>query len=76
MIEPTLQMTLTCRTYPPLGCSFPMGLFSRKSPKQKLEEAYRKKLEEAHKASQVNRTKGDQLLAEAEDILKKLEALG
>ena len=53
-----------------------MGLFSRKSPKQKLEDAYRKKLEEAHKASQVNRTKGDQLLAEAEDILKKIEALG
>ena len=52
-----------------------MGLFTRKSPKQKLEEAYRKKLEEAHKASQVNRTKGDQLLAEAEELLKQIDAL-
>jgi hypothetical protein len=53
-----------------------MGIFSRKSPKQKLEIAYRKKLEEAHKASQFNRTKGDQLFAEAQVILKEIENLG
>jgi hypothetical protein len=51
------------------------GLFNKKSEKEKLQEAYAKKLAEVHKASQVNRKEADRLSAEAEEIAKKIELL-
>jgi hypothetical protein len=51
------------------------GLFNKKSEKEKLQDAYSKKLEEAHKASNVNRKLSDQLAAEAEELAKKIEKL-
>ncbi|TDQ18526.1 hypothetical protein DFQ04_0328 [Algoriphagus boseongensis] len=51
------------------------GLFKKKTEKEKLQEAYAKKLSEAHKVSHVNRTQSDKLMAEAEEIAKKIESL-
>ena len=54
-----------------------MGFFKRKSKKDKLNEQYNKKLEQAYKMSTSNRSESDRLTAEANDILeeiKKLEA--
>jgi hypothetical protein len=54
-----------------------MGFFTRKSKKDKLNEQYKKKLEQAYKMSTSNRSESDRLTAEANDILeeiKKLEA--
>ncbi len=51
------------------------GLFKKKSEKQKLQEAYQKKLSEAHKLSHSNRTAADMLMAEAEEIAKKIDSL-
>ncbi|WP_439489031.1 Lacal_2735 family protein [Algoriphagus sp.] len=52
-----------------------LGLFKKKTEKEKLQEAYAIKLAEAHKASQVNRKKADELTAEAEEIAKKIDLL-
>ena len=54
-----------------------MGFFTRKSKKDKLNEQYNKKLEQAYKMSTSNRSESDRLTAAANDILeeiKKLEA--
>ena len=54
-----------------------MGFFTRKSKKDKLNEQYKKKLEQAYKMSTSNRSESDRLTAEANEILeeiKKLEA--
>ena len=51
------------------------GLFKKKSEKEKLQEAYSKKLEEVHKASQVNRKEADRLASEAEEIAKAIALL-
>ena len=48
------------------------GLFKRKSEKEKLEELYRKKKEQAFKMSRINRTESDKLEKEANDILNKI----
>ena len=58
---------LDCRTSPHTGDST-WDSFHANPPSKSWRKP--QKLEEAHKASHVNRTKGDQLLAEAEDILK------
>lgn len=52
-----------------------MGLFGRKSEKQKLQTRYSKLIEEAYKLSHVNRKESDLKAAEADKILKKIEAL-
>ncbi|MFT4737070.1 MAG: gas vesicle protein [Paraglaciecola sp.] len=52
-----------------------MGLFSKKSPKQKLEEKYRQLTEEAYKLSHSNRQLSDQKTADAADVLKEIEKL-
>ena len=49
------------------------GIF--KSRKDKLEEKYRKKLEESFKMSKVNRSASDALVAEAEKIREEIELL-
>lgn len=52
-----------------------MGLFSRKSEKEKLQEHYAKLMEEAHSLSHSDRKASDQKVAEAEEVVKKMEAL-
>lgn len=51
------------------------SLFKKKSEKEKLNERYKKLLEEAYTLSTVNRRASDQKVAEAEEVLKKMEAL-
>jgi DnaJ-domain-containing protein 1 len=51
------------------------GLFKKKSEKEKLEEAYKKLLSEAHQLSHTNRKASDEKLAEAEEIIKQIELL-
>ncbi len=50
-------------------------LFKRKSEREKLEELYRKKKEQAFKMSRTNRKEGDRLEAEANEILNKIDKL-
>lgn len=50
-----------------------MKLFRRKSKKEKLQKEYEKKLAEAHKMSTINRAKSDQLIYEAEQLIKQME---
>jgi len=50
-----------------------MLFFKRKSKKEKLQKEYEKKLAEAHKMSTINRKKSDQLIFEAEQIIKRME---
>jgi hypothetical protein len=52
-----------------------MGFFTRKSKKEKLNEQYNKKLEQAYKMSTSNRTESDRLTAEANDILEEIKKL-
>jgi hypothetical protein len=51
------------------------GLFKKKSEKEKLQEKYRKLLEESYKLSHTNRSASDQKAAEAEAVLKLIEDL-
>ncbi len=51
------------------------GLFKKKSEKEKLQEQYKKLMEQAYKLSHTNRTAADAKTAEAEEILKKMETL-
>lgn len=52
-----------------------MGLFKKKSKSDKLNDKYEKLLQQAHKMSTVNRTKSDELMAEAQEVLKELESI-
>lgn len=51
------------------------GLFKKKSEVEKLQEKYKKLLEEAYKLQSINRTDSDTKYKEADDILKKIEAI-
>ena len=51
------------------------GLFKKKSEKQKLEEKYQRLIKEAYDLSTVNRMQSDLKSAEAQDVLKEIEAL-
>lgn len=51
------------------------GLFTKKTEKEKLNEAYKKLLDKAHKLSHSDRTASDKLMAEAEEIAKKIDLL-
>lgn len=51
------------------------GLFKKKSEKEQLNEAYKKLLAKAHKMSHSDRTTSDKLMAEAEEIAKKIDLL-
>ena len=50
-------------------------MFGSANKKQKLENAYRKLLDESHRLSQTDRKKSDKKAAEAERIRKQLEAM-
>ena len=67
------------RTFPPLHCSLHkhtiMGLFKRKSEKDKLYDKHEKLLAKAHALATSNRAESDKCYAEADEIMKKIEAL-
>ena len=50
-----------------------MGFFTRKTKKEKLNDQYKKKLEQAYKMS--TRTESDRLTAEANEILEEIKKL-
>ena len=51
------------------------GIFKKKSEVDKLQEQYKKVMEEGYKLQSINRTDSDTKYKEADDILKKIEAL-
>lgn len=51
------------------------GLFKKKSEVEKLQDKYKKLMEEAYKLQSINRTDSDTKYKEADDILKKIEAI-
>ena len=51
------------------------GLFKRKSQKEKLEEKFKKLMQEWHEVSSIDRTASDKKFAEAQDIAKIINAL-
>lgn len=51
------------------------GLFKKKSEKEILQKKYTQMLAEVHRLSQINRTQSDKLMAEAEEIAKKIDSL-
>lgn len=52
-----------------------MGLFSKKSPKEKLQKKYEKLMKESYMLSSSNRKASDQKVAEAEEVLKELNSM-
>lgn len=52
-----------------------MGLFTRKTEKEKLQDKYKKLVNEAYKLSHSDRRASDLKTAEAEEVLKKIEAM-
>jgi len=51
------------------------GIFKKKSAADKLQEKYKKVMEEGYKLQSINRTDSDTKYKEADDILKEIEAL-
>ena len=51
------------------------GLFKKKSKVEKLELKYKKLLEEAHQLSTTNRSKSDDKMFEANQVLKEIEEI-
>lgn len=52
-----------------------LGLFKKKNEVDKLQEQYKKLMKQAFELSKSNRTKSDEKTAEAEEILKQIDAL-
>ncbi|MDE0472398.1 MAG: Lacal_2735 family protein [Ekhidna sp.] len=52
-----------------------MGLFGKKSEKEKLHKQYKKLMKESFELSKTNRNASDRKAAEANEIAKKIEAL-
>lgn len=50
-------------------------IFKKKTEAEKLQKVYGNLMEEAFILSKTNRTKSDEKTAEAEEILKQIEAL-
>ena len=50
-----------------------MKLFRRKSKKEKLQKEYEAKLAESYKLSTINRRRADELIYEAEQLIKQIE---
>ena len=51
------------------------NLFKKKNEVEKLQDAYKKIMEETYKLQSINRTNSDQKYLEADNILKKIETL-
>jgi len=52
-----------------------MGLFGKKSEKEKLQKQYEKLMKQSFELSKSNRQASDEKAAEADAIAKKMEAL-
>jgi len=52
-----------------------LGLFKKKSEKEKLNAKYMKLLEESKQMSMSNRTESDRIMAEAEKVLDQIKAI-
>ena len=52
-----------------------LNIFKKKSQSDILQKKYQNLLSEAHKLSHSNRTLSDQKLAEADAVLKEIEAI-
>jgi hypothetical protein len=52
-----------------------LGLFKKKSEKEKLQAQYRQLLEEAYQLSHKDRKASDQKMVEAEEVMKRIEQL-
>lgn len=52
-----------------------MGLFSRKSEKEKLQDKYKKLIDEAYKLSHSDRRASDLKTAEADELIRRIEAM-
>ncbi|MCO4813910.1 MAG: Lacal_2735 family protein [Flavobacteriales bacterium] len=50
-----------------------MNFFKRKTKKEKLMKEYEKKLAKAHKMAPISRQKSDELIYEAEQLIKQME---
>ena len=50
-----------------------MNFFRRKTKKEKLQKEYEAKLAESHKMSTINRKRADELIYEAEQLIKQIE---
>ncbi len=51
------------------------GIFKKKTAVEKLQEKYKKVMEEAFKLQSINRSDSDQKYLEADAILKEIEQL-
>lgn len=51
------------------------GLFKKKSPKEKLQDQYKKLMEESYQLSHSDRKASDLKRAEAEEVLKQIEEM-
>ncbi|WP_438973646.1 Lacal_2735 family protein [Polaribacter sp.] len=51
------------------------GLFKKKTEEDKLQDKYKKLMEEAYKLQSINRSDSDQKYLEADAVLKEIEAL-
>ncbi len=51
------------------------GLFKKKSEVEKLQDKYKKLMEEGFKLQSINRSDSDQKYLEADNLLKKIESL-
>lgn len=51
------------------------GLFKKKSEVEKLQDKYKKLMEDAYKLQSINRSDSDQKYLEADNILKKIDSL-
>lgn len=50
-----------------------LGLFKKKTEKEKLMDRYKKLMSEAHKLSHTDRRASDQKMLEADQLIKKIE---
>lgn len=51
------------------------GLFKKKTEKEKLQEEYKKLMEKSYQLSTTDRKQSDMVRAEAEEVIKKIEAM-
>tara|TARA_B110000967_G_scaffold209939_1_gene268772 strand:- start:5583 stop:5753 length:171 start_codon:yes stop_codon:yes gene_type:complete len=51
------------------------GIFKKKSQEDKLQEKYKKLMEEGFKLQSISRSDSDQKYLEADTVLKEIEAL-
>ena len=52
-----------------------LGIFKKKTEKEKLQEKYKKLLDQAHKLSHSDRKAADMKMAEADEIAKRIESM-